>query len=82
MVQPLGLAKQWTVAPDGSRALKYRLTQDLSFSTNKKAPPTSINSRVDMTSYAEMIYGWCLPRILHYICVAAMAPPGIAGARQ
>ncbi|KAI2498101.1 hypothetical protein MHU86_16411 [Fragilaria crotonensis] len=67
MVQPLGLVQQWTVAPDGERVIKYRLTQDLSFSTDKKAPTVSINSRVDMASYPEMIYGWCLPRIIHYI---------------
>ena len=67
MVQPLGLVQQWTVSPDGKRVIKYRLTQDLSFSTDKKAAPTSINSRVDMGSYPEMIYGWCLPRILHYV---------------
>ena len=68
MVQPLGLVQQWTVDPDGKRVIKFRLTQDLSFSTDKKAAPTSINSRVDMEAYPEMIYyGWCLPRILHYI---------------
>ena len=67
MVQPLGLVQQWTVSPDGERVIKYRLTQDLSFSTDKKAAPTSINSRVDMGSYPEMVYGWCLPRILHYV---------------
>ena len=67
MVQPLGLVQQWTVAPDGERVIKYRLTQDLSFSTDKETAPTSINARVDMGSYPEMIYGWCLPRLLHYI---------------
>ena len=67
MVQPLGLVQQWTVDPDGVRIIKYRLTQDLSFSTDRSAEPTSINSRVDMSAYVEMIYGWCLPRIMHYI---------------
>jgi hypothetical protein len=59
MVQPLGLVQQ--------RVIKFRLAQDLSFSTNQMVEPTSINSRVDMTAYAEMIYGWCLPRIIHYV---------------
>ena len=66
-MQPLGLVQQWTVALDGERVIKYRLTQDLSFSTNKETAPTSINAGVDMESYPEMIYGWCLPRLLHYI---------------
>ncbi|KAI2502043.1 hypothetical protein MHU86_12446 [Fragilaria crotonensis] len=68
MVQPLGLVQQWTVGPDGTRSIKYRLTQDLSFSTDRRSEPTSINSRVDMSAYVEMIYGWCFPRIVvHYI---------------
>jgi hypothetical protein len=67
MVQPLGLAQQWTVDHDGARKAKLRLTQDLSFSTDRKASPTSINARVDMSAYVEMVYGWCLPRIVHFI---------------
>ena len=67
MVQPLGLAQQWTVNPEGERVIKYRLTQDLSFSTSRAAAPTSINARVNMAAYVEMIYGWCLPRIMHYV---------------
>ncbi len=67
MVQPLGLVQQWTVAPGGERVIKFRLTQDLSFTADKDSAPMSINSRVDMSAYPEMIYGWCLPRIMHYI---------------
>ena len=67
MVQPLGLVQQWTVDADGNRMIKYRLTQDLSFSTDKTAVPVSINSRFNMSSYPEMVYGWCLPRIMHYV---------------
>ena len=66
-VQPLGIVAQWTVRPNGTREIKHRLTQDLSFSSNKSGPERSINSRVDMTAYAEMVYGWCLPRIFHII---------------
>ena len=67
-VQPLGIVAQWTVQPeDGTREIKHRLTQDLSFSCNKSGPERSINSRVDMTAYTEMVYGWCLPRIFHFI---------------
>ena len=67
MVQPLGLVQQWTVGPDGERKAKFRLIQDLSFSTNRQSKPTSINARVDMSAYVEMVYGWCLPRIIHFI---------------
>jgi hypothetical protein len=66
-VQPLGIAKQWTVMPDGARDMKFRLTQDLTFTSNAAGPSRSINDRVDMTSYAEMVYGWCLLRIIHYV---------------
>ncbi len=67
MVQPLGLTQQWSVSPEGKKVIKFRLTQDLSFSTDGSVDPTSINARVDMSAYVEMIYGWCLPRIIHYI---------------
>ena len=66
-VQPLGLVQQWTAKEDGTRAIKYRITQDLSFSSNKGGLPRSINSRIDMGAYPEMVYGWCFPRILHYV---------------
>ena len=67
MVQPLGLVSQWTIDHNGERKVKDRLTQDLSFSTDRTLAPTSINARIDMASYVEMVYGWCLPRIIHYI---------------
>ena len=44
MVEPLGLAKQFTIGPDGERVIKYRLTQGLSFSSDKTVDPMSINS--------------------------------------
>jgi hypothetical protein len=34
LAQPLGLVQQWTVDHDGKRKAKFRLTQDLSFSTD------------------------------------------------
>ena len=77
MVQPLGLAQQWTVNPEGKRVIKFRLTQDLSFSTNRAAKPTSVNARVDMSAYVEMIYGWCLPRIIHYVVSLRAKYPGL-----
>jgi hypothetical protein len=35
----------------------------------------SVNSRMDMTAYPEMIYGWCMPHILHYIIALWLAFP-------
>jgi hypothetical protein len=65
MAQPLGMAEQLTLAESGERIPKFRLTQDLSFSlTDEKV---SINARIAMDEYVEMIYGWCLPRTIQYI---------------
>ena len=75
MVQPLGLVQQWKVNPDGKREIKFRLMQDLSFLTDRAAEPTSINTRVDMSAYVEMIYGWYLPCILHYIAALRVRHP-------
>lgn len=73
MVEPCGLVHQHTLLPDGTRVLKQRLTQDLSFEitgTNR-----SVNNRIDMSRYPEMIYGWCLPRIIHFIVALRLAFP-------
>ena len=43
------------------------MTQDLSFSSTRDGDPTSINGRIDISAYTEMVFGWCLPRILHFI---------------
>ena len=76
-VQPLGIAQQRTTDDEGNRKAKFRLTQDLSFASKKWTVPVSINSRIDMEAYPEMIYGWCLPRILHYVVALRLAHPGI-----
>jgi hypothetical protein len=57
MVEPLGLAEQWTLNTEGDRVPKYRLTQDLSFTFSKDDRKRSVNSRIDMAAYPEMIYG-------------------------
>jgi hypothetical protein len=74
MVQPVGLAKQWTLDEDGNRIIKYRITQDLSLTTSKDLP-MSINSRIDMDQYPEMVYGWALPLIIHFIVALRLAAP-------
>ena len=73
LVQPFGLAKQFTLNESGERVVKYRLTQDLSFSLSQDH--CSVNSRIDMAKYNEMIYGWCLSRLLHFIVALRLAHP-------
>jgi hypothetical protein len=65
LAQPLGMAKQITLDDAGKRIPEYRLTQDLSFSISQES--CSVNDRIDMDQYNEMIYGWCLSRIVHFI---------------
>jgi hypothetical protein len=73
MVQPLGLASQFALAEDGSRKVKNRLTQDLTFSLTE--PGMSVNSRIDMDQYPDMLYGWCISRIIHFIVSLRLAHP-------
>jgi hypothetical protein len=54
--------------------LKHRLTHDLSFEITGE--DLSVNNRVDMTQYPKMIFGWCLPRIIHFIVALRIAHPG------
>ena len=57
MVQPAGAMKQLSFLEDGSRILKRRLAQDLSFPL--MFPTASFNKRINMDAYVEMIYyGW------------------------
>jgi hypothetical protein len=74
MVQPCGLASQFSLQADGSRKLKHRLTHDLSYQLETQGK-VSVNSRVDMQQYPEMIFGWCLPRIVHFIVALRLAFP-------
>jgi hypothetical protein len=73
LVQPFGLAQQFTLTELGDRVVKYRLIQDLSFWLSQEK--CSVNSRIDMTKYNKMIYGWCLSRLLHYIVTLRLAYP-------
>ena len=77
-VQPLGIAIQKTLDEWGTPKVKRRLTQDLTFSSQPPpALPRSINSRIDMTQYPEMVYGWCLPRTLHFIAALRLNRPNL-----
>jgi hypothetical protein len=73
MVQPAGVVKQFSLQEDGSREMKRRLTQDLSFPLT--SPNASVNKRIDMGAYVEMIYGWCLSRVIHFIVALRLAYP-------
>lgn len=65
MVQPIGLANQFTLQADGTRVRKGRLTHDLSHSIT--SPDASVNSRIDLDQHPEMVCGWCLSRIIHFV---------------
>ena len=75
MVQPVGLAKQWILDEEGNLKVKYRITQDFPYSETDKDVPLSINSRIDMDQYPEMVYGWALTRIIHFIMALRLAWP-------
>jgi hypothetical protein len=65
MVQPAGVTSQFTILENGSRTKKQRLTYDLTYAAT--FPGASVNSRIDMKKYPEMIYGWCFSRVIHFV---------------
>jgi hypothetical protein len=73
MVQPAGVVKQFSLQEDGSRKLKRRRTQDLSFPLT--SPAASVNKRIDMEACVEMICRWCLSRVTHFIVALRLAYP-------
>jgi hypothetical protein len=73
MVQPAGVVKQFSLQEDGSRILKRRLTQDLSFPLT--SPNASVNRRIDMEAYVKMIYIWCLSCVIHFNVALHIAYP-------
>jgi hypothetical protein len=52
--QPLGLVSQWTLSPDGSRILKDRMTQDLSFVV------LNLSTRSTIESTWKPTPRWCM----------------------
>jgi hypothetical protein len=73
MLQPGGMVRQLSLKSDGSRKMKDRFTHDLSYSIT--LPDASINSRIDMSKYPDMVYGWCLQRTLHFLSALRAAHP-------
>ena len=66
MIQPLGVVKQSSLNEHNEIVNKFRLTQDLSFSLDTEKD-LSVNGRINLQRYPEMVYGWCMPRILHVV---------------
>jgi hypothetical protein len=64
-LQPGGMVRQLSLKADGTRKVKNRFTHDLSYSITLE--DASINSRVQMNRYPDMVYGWCFQRTLHYL---------------
>jgi hypothetical protein len=73
LVQPYGLASQFTLKADGSREEKHRLTHDLSYEITGEG--IFVNNRVNMSRYPEIIFGSCLPRIIHFVVALRIAYP-------
>jgi hypothetical protein len=73
LVQPCGMVRQFALNALGGRELKERLTQDLSYSITDDS--ISVNDRIDMTQYADMVYGWCLGRLIHFIVALRLKYP-------
>ena len=73
-LQPGGMVRQMSLKADGSRKLKNRFTHDLSFSITME--DASINSRIQIDRYPDMVYGFCLSRILHYLAALRHRNPG------
>jgi hypothetical protein len=65
MVQPAGVTSQFTILENWSRTQKQRLTHNLTYAATFQG--ASVNSRIDMTEYPEMIYGWCFSRVIHFV---------------
>ena len=74
-LQPGGMVRQMSLKADGSRKPKTRFTHDLSFSITFEE--ASINSRIVIEAYPDMVYGWCLSRILHRLAAMRYRHPGV-----
>ena len=72
-VQPVGKVSQFSLSKGGTRSLKDRMTRDLSHCISKKR--ISVNDQVDVKCHPEMVCGWRLLRIIHFVvCLRCMHP--------
>ena len=69
---PLGVAQHAGITETGDIVLKDRLAHDQTFSTGK-AP--SLNQSVDTSDDIDLVYGWCMERIIHQIVALRIAYP-------
>jgi hypothetical protein len=76
MVCPLGIAEQYTLKEDGSRVAKNRLTHDQTFEALDESE--SVNYLIDKQTYPELIYGFCMRRLLYQILSIRTHYPGEA----
>ena len=65
LVQPGGLAKQFTLSPDGTRVPQERLMHDLTF--KHTGTNISVNNWLNLDKYPKMYYGHCLSQVIHFI---------------
>lgn len=63
MICPLGIAEQMTIAANGDRIPKQRLTHDQTFCLLTGSE--SVNLLTDKSQYAELIFGFCLHRMIY-----------------
>jgi hypothetical protein len=65
MICPVGIVEQKSYTTSGHLETKQRLTHDQTFSILPQS--TSVNDMTDLTRFPEMLYGWCLSRVIHQI---------------
>ena len=66
VLSPLGVAKHLGISEAGEYVEKLRVTHDLSWPG--KVSKESVNSRMNMDELEPIMFGYCLPRLIHYIC--------------
>ncbi|KAL7562871.1 hypothetical protein ACA910_000249 [Epithemia clementina (nom. ined.)] len=71
-ISPIGVAQHAGIDEKGEIVLKDRLAHDQSFSLGF-AP--SINELVDDTNQIDLVFGWCLERIIHQIVALRILHP-------
>ena len=71
---PLGVAQHQGITEKGEIVTKDRLAHDQTFSTGL-AP--SLNKAVDDTDDIELVYGWCIERLIHQVVALRTAFPSL-----
>jgi hypothetical protein len=73
MVCPLGMVEQFTISAQGVRTPKRRLTHDQSFSILPYS--RSLNDLTDLAKFPDLVYGFCIHRILYQIIALRRSYP-------